>query len=74
MVSDSGGYVTRANQYFLDLLGYTEEEVLGRHVMEFGIKEEGTYESTTGEYVTIDDQYLKDAQKNITRDFLMKGR
>ncbi len=74
LVSDSGGYVTRVNQYFLNLLGYTEEEVLGRHVMEFGTIEEGTYESTTGESVTIDDQYLKDAEKNIHQGLFNEGK
>ena len=74
LVSDSGGYVTRVNQYFLNLLGYSEEEVLGRHVMEFGTIEEGTYESTTGEAVTIDDQYLKDAEKNIHQGLFNEGK
>jgi PAS domain S-box-containing protein len=74
LVSDSGGYVTRVNKYLLNLLGYTEDEVLGRHAMEFGITEEGTYESTTGECVSIDEGYLKDAKKNIYQRLFNEGK
>jgi PAS domain S-box-containing protein len=74
LVSDSGGYVTRVNKYLLNLLGYTEDEVLGRHAMEFGITEEGTYESTTRECVSIDEGYLKDAKKNIYQRLFNEGK
>ncbi|RLC95713.1 MAG: hypothetical protein DRI46_14550, partial [Chloroflexi bacterium] len=58
MVTDSGGYITRVNRFFLELLGYTEEEVLGKHTSEFAPKRDTSYESTTGEVIKIDrEQY-----------------
>ncbi|MBW2653334.1 MAG: PAS domain S-box protein [Deltaproteobacteria bacterium] len=54
IVSDSVGNVTRVNKYFLDIFGYREEEVLGKHTMEFTpMNKEGTYESTTGELIHV---------------------
>ncbi|MBW2184781.1 MAG: PAS domain S-box protein, partial [Deltaproteobacteria bacterium] len=44
----------RANKSFMKMLGYKEEELLGKHITEFSINESGTYESSTGESVKID--------------------
>ena len=54
IVSDSKGYIIRANKSFMKMLGYKEEELLGKHITEFSINESGTYESSTGESVKID--------------------
>ena len=61
IVSDSMGYVTRVNNSFLKLIGYNEEELIGKHVSEFTPYEEGTYDSTTGEMVEIDEKFTVDA-------------
>ena len=53
ITTDNKGYVTRANKSFQKLLGYEKEEALGKHMAEFSPLETGTYESTTGESVTI---------------------
>ncbi|MDX1779614.1 MAG: PAS domain S-box protein, partial [Thermodesulfobacteriota bacterium] len=53
ITTNKKGYVTRANKSFLKLLGYEEEEVLGKHMAEFSPMETGSYQSTTGESVTI---------------------
>ena len=35
VVSDPTGYITRANESFLKMLGYQEEELLGKHIVKF---------------------------------------
>ncbi|MCK5513837.1 MAG: PAS domain S-box protein [Deltaproteobacteria bacterium] len=67
MVSDKTGYITKVNRYFLDLLGYSEEEVIGKHVMFCApMFEEGTYESTTGDMLKIGKEFADDAHKMIS--------
>ena len=51
VVSDNTGNVVRVNQAFLSRFGYTNEEVIGKHVMEFAPAEEGVYRSSTGELI-----------------------
>jgi len=67
VVSDSIGHITRANKFFLELLGYQGEEVIGKHIAEFSPTEEGTYESTTGKLVEIDKEFFNDAKTKISR-------
>ena len=67
MVSDKGGYITKVNRYFLELLGYSEGEVIGKHVMFCApMFEEGTYESTTGDMLKIGKGFSDDAHKMIS--------
>ena len=58
ITTDSKGYVSRANRAFLQLLGYTNDEVIGKHMAEFSPLEEGTYDLVTGEVVTIDSDHF----------------
>lgn len=57
MISNRKGYLTRVNKYFLDLLGYTEEEVLGRHISEFAPPEVRSYKSVAGDTVEIKQEF-----------------
>jgi len=67
MVSDRKGYITRINKYFLELLNYREEQVLGKHVMEFTpMIEGGTFESSTGEFLQIAKEYVDNANTMIS--------
>ena len=67
MVSDKTGYITKVNRYFLDLLGYSEEEAIGKHVMDCTpMVEEGTYECTTGEMLKIGKEFIDDANTMIS--------
>ncbi len=59
VISDRKGYLTRVNKYFLELLGYKKEEVLGKHIAEFAPPEEGTYELITGELINIDKDFFE---------------
>lgn len=66
MVSDKSGYITKVNKYFLELLSFDEDEVLGKHVMEFTpMIDEGTYECTTGELLEIGKEFNEDAQEKV---------
>jgi len=71
-VSDSLGYVTKANNAFLNMLGYGEHEILGKHIMEITVTEEGTYESTTGELIAITEEFVV-LQWKIVENFFEAG-
>jgi len=51
VLSDETGVVVKANQAFLDMLGYAKEEVKNRHISDFTLGKVGTYESSAGEMV-----------------------
>jgi len=55
IVTDADGCLVRGNKYFLELLGYREDEVIGRHMSEFAPHRGETYESTTGDVFTVDE-------------------
>jgi PAS domain S-box-containing protein len=74
VVSDNTGNVVRVNQAFLSRFGYTIEEVVGKHVMEFAPAEEGVYKSSTGEVITIDDTFLKMAKSEIYDRLFENGK
>ena len=63
------GVISKANKDFLELVGWREEEVIGKHVAEFSPTKEGTYESITGELVQIDEKFFHDARTIIDRLF-----
>ncbi len=64
-VTDDKGYITRVNRAFLDMVGYTYEEVLGKGMYYFFLRGPGTYESTTGQKVTLDEAFFVEAAKTI---------
>ena len=67
VVSDSTGSIMRINKSFLELIGVTEEEVIGRHIYTFSPTEKGTYDSIAGEPVEIDETFLEDAREHIAQ-------
>jgi len=71
IVGDSVGNITSVNKSFLKLVGYEEQEIIGKHIMVLSLVEKGMYESTTGERVKIDEEFFKDA-KAMTYDRLFK--
>ena len=73
VVSDSRGYITRVNKSFLELLGVSETEVIGRHIYTFSPLEMGSYESITGGKIEIDEVFLNEAQER-TSQLLREGR
>ena len=48
-----------ANNAFLQMLNYTQEEVVGKFIVNFTAIVEGTYATTSGEGVIIDEEGVK---------------
>ncbi len=74
VVGDNTGNIVKVNDSFLKLIGYRFEEVNGKHVMELSITEKGTYESTTGETVKIDEEYFNYAKKVVYKKLFEEGK
>ena len=68
-VSDNLGYVTRANKSFLKIIDFEEEEIAGKHMMELSLTEGGTYKSTTGELVEINEEFFNSSWKMTEKLF-----
>jgi len=73
IVGDSTGNIIKVNKSFLALIGSQIEEVLGKHIMELSITEPGTYESTTGEMVEINEDYFNDTREIIYEKLIKEG-
>jgi PAS domain S-box-containing protein len=73
IVSDSLGHLTRTNKSFLELIGYTEKEIVGKHITEISIREAGTYKTTSGETVEIREDFFDDAME-MSAKFVEEGR
>ncbi|MEE8383283.1 MAG: PAS domain S-box protein, partial [Thermodesulfobacteriota bacterium] len=69
IVSDSVGNVILVNKSFLALVGFEEEEVIGKHIMELSITDMRTYESTTGEMVEINEAFLNTSMEMSVKLF-----
>jgi PAS domain S-box-containing protein len=68
ILTDRIGNIIRVNKYFLEMVGYREEEIVGKHTTETTPMNKGeTYECTTGELVLISQEYLDDAKTMISR-------
>jgi PAS domain S-box-containing protein len=74
VVGDSTGNIVRVNRSFLQMIGYQPDEVYGKHVMELSITEEGVYKSTTGETVTVDEEFFNDARKATHEKLIKEGK
>ena len=74
VIGDSTGNIISANGTFLKMVDYQEEEIKGMHVMELSITEKGTYESTTGESVEIDEGFFNDAKKMTYEKLFEEGK
>ncbi len=71
VVADSKGDITQVNRAFLNMLGFTEDEVLGKSMYDFFIKEVGTYNSTTGRTITLDQDFYDATIQKVQE--LIKG-
>jgi len=71
--TDDLGNIVRANKSLLNLTGFTEEEILGKHTAELSPYEEGTYECTTGQSVDIGEDFFADGT-NMSNILFEKGK
>jgi PAS domain S-box-containing protein len=58
IMCDISGNIMMANKAFSQMLDYKQEDVRGKHIAEFTAFVEGTYATTTGEEVIIDEEYV----------------
>ena len=56
LICDNTGNIMMANKAFSKMLNYAQEEVIGKFIVEFTAYLEGTYATTTGEDVVINEK------------------
>ncbi len=69
LICDNSGNVKMANTTFLQMFDYEPEEVTGRFIVEFTACREGSYITTTGEEVIIDDAFINTAGEKAAEIF-----
>ena len=67
IITDNVGNIIRVNKFFTQLLGYKQDEAIGKHISELGPKVNTTYNCTTGNTVHIDEKYFEDRRKMYER-------
>jgi len=72
IVCNEQGCVSIVNEAVLRMLGYEEAELLGKHIFEFS-PGEGCFTSTTGEQITLTEEYYK-YNAEIANELFEKGR
>ena len=73
VVSDPTGYITRANASFLQMLGYKEEELLGKHIVELQPTEKGTYTSIDETAIELTKEAIDSALSKIYDNLFKRG-
>ncbi len=69
IICDISGNIMMANKAFSQMLDCNQEEVIGKHIVEFTAFEKGTYITTTGEAVIIDEEYVTDTASRSAKLF-----
>jgi PAS domain S-box-containing protein len=69
LVGNAKGQITHANTAFLNMVGYTEDEILGRRMNTFFPPEKGAYTSLSGEIVVVNDDFFSEVQKKVLELF-----
>lgn len=67
IICDPNGLIKKVNSSFLDIIGISFEELKGKYIIDFHIKKEGIYKSTTGEIISIDEEFLSKEKRSIDR-------
>jgi PAS domain S-box-containing protein len=73
IITDAKGRITRPNKSFLQMLDCKEEAVLGKCMDELSPQKEGIYESTTGEFVEVNKEFL-DYRKTCMSRLVEEGK
>lgn len=67
VVTDSSGNIVLSNKTFHKLLGFSAEEILGKHVTEISPSAVGSYAATTGKSVQINEDFFNSAKNMVSR-------
>lgn len=65
VIGDSLGNITRINKAFIKLVGFNQEELTGKHLAELVPPHAGSYESTDGTVVMVDESFYDRAYKQM---------
>ncbi|MBM4310484.1 MAG: response regulator, partial [Deltaproteobacteria bacterium] len=74
VITDSSALVSRANQAFLAMIGYSEQEVLGKPLGGFSVTAPGCYEATTAEQISIDADFVAQHISCMTEALARDGK
>ena len=69
LICDNTGNIMMANKAFSKMLNYAREEVIGKFIVEFTAYLEGTYATTTGEDVVINEKCINDTGSRVAELF-----
>ncbi len=73
IVCDAAGKIIHASESFFTLLGYSRDEVIGKHLNMFSLDEQGSYETIYGEHITVESDFFSNTSSSYAR-FLKQGR
>ena len=73
VITDSAGNIIRINKYFMELLEYKQDEVIGKHISELGPIVNKTYTCTTGESIHISEKYFEE-RREMYESFVKKKK
>jgi len=73
IIADDKWCITRTNKSLLKMLDCEEEGIAGKHMDELSPQKEGLYESTTGEFVEINKEFL-DYKKACMSTVVKEGK
>ncbi len=65
VVTDSKGFITRANDACLQMLGFKRDEVVGTAMVKMAPQGPGLYETSIGKKIELDDDFFKSARKMV---------
>lgn len=74
VITDRDAMIVRANRAFLEMVECDHTEVTGRWIYDFGLKDEGDYESTTGETIHITQDYFVKELPEMQEKLYREGR
>ncbi|MFC1592001.1 helix-turn-helix transcriptional regulator [Thermodesulfobacteriota bacterium] len=67
IIGDGDGTIVKPNRAFLQMIGFSEGDVVGKPAHVFTVHEKGIYETTAGENVNITDAYVEQLYSSIPR-------
>lgn len=73
VITNTTGYITRVNEAYLEMVDYTREEVVGKHMFEMAPGKTGWFETVSGEKFEFTEAH-QDKAKKMIEILLEKGR
>ena len=66
VIADIEGNIINPNNAFLDMLGYSIEEVLGQPIYRFVVNDKGIFESTYNKKIDLKEDYFQKTKEDVT--------